>query len=101
MQEQLEATQAKLQDETKLVMALQKSLNERAPLRTPANYTLPYTPSIPYSGLNRELPSQLSTNSNVSTSRVTSTQNPPLHNPPLHNPSSRGDKYEPNIKRYE
>ena len=53
LQEQLDIAQQKMQDETKLVMALQKSLNERAPLRTTSNYTGAYTPSVPYSGLNR------------------------------------------------
>jgi hypothetical protein len=73
-------------------MALQKSLNERPALRTNSNYTGSYQPTLPHSGVNRELPSQLSTNSNVSTSRVTTN---------LNNPSAvRSDKYEPNIRRY-
>jgi len=83
--------QLKLQDETKLVMALQKSLNLRPPLRTTSNYTGNYQSTIPYSGVNRELPSQLSSNSIISTSRVTSN---------ISNPTVKTDKYEPNIRRY-
>jgi hypothetical protein len=72
-------------------MALQKSLNERPPLRTTSNYTGNYQPTIPYSGVNREIPSQLSTNSIASTSRVTSN---------ISNQTAKTDKYEPNIRRY-
>lgn len=50
---------------------------------------------MPYSGLNRELPSQLSANSNISTSRIASS----LNNVPL--TKDKIDKYEPNIRRYE
>ena len=74
-------------------MALQKSLNQRPALRTASNYTGTYQPSIPYTGANRELPSQLSTSSNVSTSRVATNLNNPT--------PGRTEKYEPNIRRYQ
>jgi hypothetical protein len=54
-----------------MVAYLQKSLNERPGLRTPAYYpTNNYQTSMSYSGINREMPSQLSTNSNVGNSRI-------------------------------
>ena len=72
-----------------MVVHLQKQLNERTVRSTPFYPTSStYQPTAPYS-VNRELPSSLSTNSNISPSRV----------------AARGDKvydkYEPNIKRYE
>ena len=69
-----------------MVAYLQKNLNERPGIRT--NYYPPTTtPSYTPSYINRD-PSQLSTHSNVTSSRVTTSQ-------------PRTDKYEPNIKRYE
>lgn len=70
LQEQLDIVQKKLQEETSMVVYLQKSLNERPALRTTPYYSNIYQPTAPYSGVNRELPSQLSANSNVTTSRV-------------------------------
>jgi hypothetical protein len=76
LQEQLELTQKRLEDEAKMVSYLQKQINDK-PLRSVPYSTSLYQPSVPYSGLNRELPSQLSANSNISTSRVVhSTLNP-------------------------
>jgi len=69
--------QKKFEDEQAMVVYLQKSLNERPGLRTPAYYptTNSYQPSMSYSGINREMPSQLSTNSNVGSSRIALTNN--------------------------
>lgn len=63
LQDQLEKVQKKFEDEQAMVAYLQKNLNERPGLRT-----APYYPPTNYTNtsyLNRELPSQLSTNSNV------------------------------------
>lgn len=70
--------QKKFEDEQAMVAYLQKSLNERPGLRTPAYYPTTnntYQPSMSYSGINREMPSQLSTNSNVGSSRIALTNN--------------------------
>lgn len=96
LQEQLEIVQKKLQDEANMVVYLQKSLNERPALRTTPYYSNIYQPTPPYSGVNRELPSQLSANSSVSTSRVAITSNINRDKP-----VDRTERYEPNIKRYE
>jgi hypothetical protein len=67
-----------------MVAYLQKGLNERS-LRPGGSYQ-PTTFNSSY----REMPSQLSNNSNVSTSRIALTGN-----------TTGGGKYEPTIKRYE
>lgn len=77
-----------------MVAYLQKSLNERPGLRTnyypPTSYQ-PTATNASYSALNRDLPSQLSTNSNIGNSRTALTSSQ----------QRVPEKYEPNIKRYE
>lgn len=54
-----------------MVVYLQKSLNERPALRTPSYLGNSYQSSVPYSALNRDVPSQLSSTSNITaTNRV-------------------------------
>jgi chromosome segregation ATPase len=94
LQDQLEKVQKKFEEEQAMVAYLQKNLNERPGLRSNYHPPTAYTPNpanSSYSAINRDLPSQLSTNSNTANSRTaltTSQQRP-------------NDKYEPNIKRYE
>jgi hypothetical protein len=76
-----------------MVFHLQKQLNERSMRSGPFYSATTYQPSAPYSNLNRELPSQLSNNSSISTSRVA------LSSTNLRQ-EKIADKYEPNIKRY-
>ena len=76
-----------------MVIHLQKQMNQPSSYRV-GSHSSTYHPPAPYSNVGRELPSQLSANSHVSTSRATySTQNIRQDKPQ--------DKYEPNIRRYE
>ena len=77
-----------------MIVHLQKQFSERSMRGGPFYSSTSYQPSTPYSNLNRELPSQLSANTNISTSRIAlSTANI--------RQEKVSDKYEPNIKRYE
>jgi len=74
-----------------MVQYLQKSLNERPPIRNTSTYhPANFNPSSSYSNINRDTSSQISSYSS-SNSRVALTSN---------NRIEKNDKYEPNIKRY-
>jgi hypothetical protein len=73
LQDQLEKVQKKFEEEQAMVAYLQKNLNERPGIRTnyyPPTSTSPYQPP---SYINRD-PSQLSNNSNIASSRITTSQ---------------------------
>ena len=75
-----------------MVQYLQKSLNERPPIRNTNYHPANFPASSSYSNINRDNSSQISSYSNASNSRIALTTN---------NRIEKNDKYEPNIKRYE